>query len=190
MQELNHTAHKILDVAERYTQMYGFNAFSYKTLQNEVGVKTSSIHYYFPTKQDLVLRMTERYVQRFRSDLDAMAQEHSLGLKRLEHLGKLYINALNQGKFCMCGMLASDMLSLPDAVNGKLCEFFQFVEAWITDAINAGKKQGDVRESVNAERSASLFMAALEGGMLIARTQNDPEYLASVATEVLTRLSR
>ena len=61
MLELNETAHKLLDSAERYTKSQGFNAFSYRDLQNEVGVKTSSIHYHFPTKKDLALSMTARY---------------------------------------------------------------------------------------------------------------------------------
>ena len=52
MKPLNDTAHKILDVAEHFTQSLGFNAFSYKDIQENVGIKTSSIHYYFPTKTD------------------------------------------------------------------------------------------------------------------------------------------
>lgn len=61
MQQLNDTAHKIFDIAEHYTQTRGFNAFSYKDIQNEVGIKISSIHYYFSTKKNLALSMTERY---------------------------------------------------------------------------------------------------------------------------------
>ena len=60
MQEHNATAGKILDVAEHFMQTRGFNDFSYRDIQNEVGVKTSSIHYYFPTKQDLVIHLIDR----------------------------------------------------------------------------------------------------------------------------------
>ena len=69
MTELNETAHKLLDAAEFYTQTCGFNAFSYKDLQKDVGVKTSSIHYYFPTKKDLAITMITRFVERYRQHL-------------------------------------------------------------------------------------------------------------------------
>jgi len=189
MQNLNDTAHKLLDVAERYTQLHGFNAFSYKDLQREVGVKTSSIHYYFPSKQDLALNMTERYVERFRDALKAMARTESNGVRRIRSLAELYVEAVGQGKFCMCGMLASDMLSLPDVVNGKLCEFFRLIEEWVADAIEIGKEQNEIRHTIDPKPAAAHFLAALEGGMLIARTQKRPEYLESVVTEALAQMT-
>lgn len=188
MHELNDTAHKILDVAERYTQINGFNAFSYKDLQNEVGVKTSSIHYYFPTKQHLALSMTERYSESFADILETITQKNEHGLKRLQALGELYTNTVRQGKFCMCGMLASDMLSLSEVVNSKLCEFFQLIENWIAAAIELAKQQKHIKNSVNSESAASHFLAALEGGMLLARTQKRPEYLEVIVSQALTQL--
>ena len=189
MKEFNDTANQLLDAAERYTQMHGFNAFSYKDLQEQVGVKTSSIHYYFPTKQDLALSMTERYIERFRVNLQAIAQEQSGGLERLEYLAKLYVDVVSKQKFCMCGMLASDMLSLSNAVTVKLCEFFQLLEDWIAEAIELGKKQKTIKTSVNTTWAASSFLAVLEGGMLIARTQNRPDYLENIMRGTLDELS-
>ena len=42
----------------------GFNGFSYRDLAELVGVKTSSIHYYFPSKEDLVLEAVKEYSAR------------------------------------------------------------------------------------------------------------------------------
>ncbi len=42
----------------------GFNGFSYRDLAELVGVKTSSIHYYFPSKDDLVLEAVREYSAR------------------------------------------------------------------------------------------------------------------------------
>ncbi len=190
MAELNNTAHRVLDVAERYTQTHGFNAFSYKDLQNEVGVKTSSIHYYFPTKQDLALKMVERYIDRFNASLNSISNEQSIGLKRLDKLAQVYVDVVKQGKFCMCGMLASDILSLPEAVKSKLCDFFQMIEDWIAEAIELGIAQDDVTESIDIKTTAAHYLASLEGGMLIARTKNEPAYLKAITTEVLVLIKR
>ena len=190
MQELNSTAHKILDVAERFTQTNGFNAFSYKDLQNEVGVKTSSIHYYFPTKQDLALQMVERYVDRFRGTLMSIASEEPNGFARLRKLGDAHKNLVAEGKFCMCGMMASDMLSLPDVVNRNLSRFFDLTQDWISDAISLAKEQGVLRESIHVRCAAMHYLSSLEGGMLIARIKDDTEYLQDIIDEALAQLAK
>ena len=190
MQELNETANKLLDAAEHKTQVLGFNAFSYKDLQDEIGVKTSSIHYYFPTKQDLMLAMTERYVERFRNTLTDIASSQKKGVKRLELLGDIYIKTVSQGKFCLCGMLASDLMSLSDRANVKLQEFFALNEAWIAEAIILAKEQGQFRKSLNAKKAASLFLAMLEGGMLIARTQKHTIYLEGAIKQAIEQMKQ
>ncbi len=188
MQELNQTAHKLLDMAEHFTQSRGFNAFSYKDLQNEVGVKTSSIHYYFPTKQDLAVNMTERYVERFSHLLGDLALQNDNGLKRIEALTGLFVSTLHRNKFCLCGMLTSDLMGLPEAVNNKLCEFFDLNELWLAQAVELAKSQGQLKASTDPERAAAHILATLEGGMLIARARKKPEYLEAVVSEALANL--
>ena len=188
MKELNDTAHKLLDAAEQKTQVLGFNAFSYKDLQLEVGVKTSSIHYYFPSKQDLAFAMIERYVDRFRTILTNIAAENPKGMKRLYVLGHIYIEAEKQGKFCMCGMLASDLMSLPDHAKIKLQEFFTLNEVWIAEAIDLAKQQKDFKDSLDGKKSALLFCAVLEGAMLIARTQKHGGYLEAAIQQAIDQM--
>ena len=190
MTELNSTAHKILDVAERYTQLNGFNAFSYKDIQNEVGVKTSSIHYYFPSKQDLAANMVERYVGRFSNTLKSIASEEVNGLDRLRKLGEAHVNLVEQGKFCMCGMMASDMLSLPDSVNNQLVSFFDLTQTWISEAIGQAKEQGAVPDSVSERLAAMHYLSSLEGGMLIARIKDDTSYLQEIIDQALEQIAR
>ena len=188
MRELNSTAHKILDIAEHYTQTNGFNAFSYKDIQREVGIKTSSIHYYFPTKQDLAICMTERYIERFEETLLDIAQQHSKGTKRLKALGDFYASAVSNGKFCMCGMLASDMFALPNNINALLLNFFGTAESLIEEAIQLGKDQGKLRKNIDVRSGSSLFLAVLEGAMLVALVKKDPEHLKNAVYELISQL--
>lgn len=186
MTELNKTAHKILDVAESYTQALGFNAFSYKDIQTQVGIKTSSIHYYFPTKKDLAFAMAARYVENFHAVLAELKARHKSGIKRLEALSQLFARTVNEQKFCVCGMLASDLGTLPDKANSKLQEFFTLNRLWVADAIDRAKELGEIRSVVDSQKTASLFLALLEGGMLIARTQKHAGYLESVVQQAMT----
>lgn len=185
MQELNDTAHRILDVAERYTQIQGFNAFSYKDIQNEVGVKTSSIHYYFPTKLDLAMSMTERYIERFRIQLEDIAAQESDGIERLNALGQIYVGVVSEGKFCLCGMLASDMLVLPDNVTTRLQAFFSLVESWVEDALVLAKEQKHLPTCLTTAHASAHLVSVLEGAMLIARVRKKPAHLADMIEHTL-----
>ena len=44
----------IMDAAERRMRSGGFNGFSFRDIADDVGVKSSSVHYHFPTKDALV----------------------------------------------------------------------------------------------------------------------------------------
>jgi TetR/AcrR family transcriptional regulator, transcriptional repressor for nem operon len=46
---------QLLQHARSLLMARGYHGFSYHDLARLVGVKTSSIHYYFPKKEDLVL---------------------------------------------------------------------------------------------------------------------------------------
>ncbi len=186
---MNETANRVLDVAEQLTQTRGFNAFSYKDLQQEVGVKTSSIHYYFPTKQDLALEMTKRYKERYQDALHSIARENDNGVGRLAALGRVFVNVVNGDKFCLCGMLASDCLSMPTSVNNQLKSFFELNESWIADAIALGQQQGEIKPELSSKRAATIFIAMLEGAMLIARSQKNPAYLEEVVKEALSNFA-
>jgi hypothetical protein len=59
----NEVSDKILDVALDYIMGRGYKAFSYKDISKEIGIKTSSIHYYFPTKGDLGKTLAQRFFQ-------------------------------------------------------------------------------------------------------------------------------
>src|ERR1700737_5614654 len=57
----NTVREQLLDHAQALLMTRGYNGFSYRDLSALVGVKTSSIHYYFPSKDDLVLEAVNAY---------------------------------------------------------------------------------------------------------------------------------
>ena len=60
----NTTRELLLAHAEKLIRTRGCNGFSYRDLAEHVGVKTSSIHYYFPGKDDLLYEAVEAYSAR------------------------------------------------------------------------------------------------------------------------------
>lgn len=186
--EYSETANKILDTAEHYTQTRGFNAFSYRDIQRELGIKTSSIHYHFPTKQDLALHMIERYLETYKASLSKIKSAQTSSLQKLQSLANLFVGAVKKGDFCLCGMMATDIATIPGDVEKRLHEFFEFNEKWVANVIRQGIAVGEIKDSVNTKNASRQYVAMLEGGMLIARVRKSGEYLQAVVKETLKQL--
>lgn len=183
MQSLNSTAHKILDVAEDYTQTKGFNGFSYRDIQAEVGIKTSSIHYYFATKHDLAVAMITRYTENFKQSLQDIEDNNDGSAKKeLEAFSNRFITLKEEGKFCICGMLCSDLMALPESAHSLLHNFFNFTEQWITGVIEKGVANGEFKTQTSPKLAASAFLATLEGAMLVARPESNIDKMTALVS--------
>jgi TetR/AcrR family transcriptional regulator, transcriptional repressor for nem operon len=53
----------IMDAAERRMQRGGFGGFSFREIAADVGIKSSSVHYHFPTKEDLSAAVIRRWAE-------------------------------------------------------------------------------------------------------------------------------
>ena len=53
----------LLASARTTVQAHGYNALSFRELAKEVGIKSASVHYHFPTKGDLGAALARRYTQ-------------------------------------------------------------------------------------------------------------------------------
>ena len=161
------TKTKILDVAERLTQTRGFNGFSYIDLSDEVGVKTSSIHYHFKTKADLGLALVDRVRDTHAAAFNTMNGQISSPEKRLAALVDFFQGYVKEDKFCLCGMLAAELQSVSPTVRRRLEEYFQDLRTWIA----AQLREMGFRDAKG--RSLS-FLSALEGSVLLARLSGEP----------------
>jgi TetR/AcrR family transcriptional repressor of nem operon len=54
----------ILDAAEARIRRGGYSGFSFREIAVDVGVKSSSVHYHFPTKEMLAAAVARRYTDR------------------------------------------------------------------------------------------------------------------------------
>lgn len=187
---LNATALRLLDVAEEKIRKHGFNAFSYKDLGDEVGIKTSSIHYYFPTKQDLALALIKKTIDQWRGYLSDINFRHQKGLERLEALVHIYTEDLKNHKLSLSGSLASELSSLSLSVHIELQEFFLIIEMWTVQALTLALEQKEIRQDINPHKAAALWLALLEGASLVARLQGSQEYLEKTIDQAMTQLQK
>ena len=168
------TYDRLLDAAQEMVQKNGFNAFSYGHLSRTIGITTASIHYHFPSKENLGLNMVRRYRERFSEILISIESESLAPVERIEKYGEQFLSTFNpDGKICFCGMLASDYQTLPESIRHEVRGFFEDNQAWLTRILEQGKADGAFRFTSEAGDLASTFLSSLEGSMLVARVFSD-----------------
>ena len=175
------TSTKILDVAEKLIITKGFNAFSYNDISEVIGVKTASIHYHFPTKEDLSLAVVERFRKRFLESLNDIEDKESSGLKRIEKYGRAIVKAFDKGKgFCLCLSLASDEQTVPEKTSLVVSEFFKDSEKWIKASIIKGQSEEEINPNLDPKTTATSIVGLFEGTLVIARAYKSEKPLKDV----------
>lgn len=183
------TAHRILDIAQRLVQLRGFNAFSFTDVAQELGLKDASIHYHFTNKATLGRAVVKRYREHFAAHLAAISHTKLGPAQQLERYVQLYRDVVGQdGRICLCGVLASELLTLPGEVQAEVRAFFYENEAWLAQILQAGREAGELHFDAPADVEAQAFLASLEGAMLLARSHGDATRFEPLALRLLAAL--
>ena len=168
------TRDQLLAHAEKLIRTRGCNGFSYRDLAEHVGVKTSSIHYYFPGKDDLLYEAVEAYSARALAALRAIDQSLPARAQLEAYLSLMESRACDSGELCLGGMLAAEVMTLPDRVRGALQGFFRAHEAWLARVLAEGKAQGTLKFNGTAESAGRAGFATVQGCMLVSRLFQQP----------------
>ncbi len=168
-------------------QEVGVNAFSFGALAEEIGVSAPSIHHHFRTKDDLVAEVAARYRASF---AEQMAEIHSVSAgQRLGDYAQLFAETSAKELLCFCGSLASDWMSVGEKARSEVSLFFADQVAWVAAEIDTGVASEEL-ECTDALATASVFVAALEGSMLVARARGDAQLPDTIASTMIAGLAR
>ena len=182
------TRSRILDVAELLVQTRGFNGFSYADIAAKVGITKASLHYHFATKADLGHTLVARYTEGFGAALDRIHINLQDVRAQLRAYVELYSGVLREGRLCLCGMVAAEYATLPAAMQEALRVFFELNERWLAELLEQGAREGKLAYRTSAADAARMFVGALEGEMLVARTYGDPERFIAAAELLIAQL--
>jgi TetR/AcrR family transcriptional repressor of nem operon len=129
MSEMRET---IMDAAEQRIRVSGFSGFSFREIASDVGVKSSSVHYYFPTKDELAAAVIHRYKDQI---TELVGKEIAGGLAPLEAWTRVFRGTLEQKvQMCPCTVLGSVSKDLPPIVASAVKGFFQSCLDGLVDA--------------------------------------------------------
>jgi TetR/AcrR family transcriptional regulator, transcriptional repressor for nem operon len=182
------TAQRVLEVAATLVQTRGFNGFSYADVAAELSITKASLHYHFSTKAELGRVLVERYAQGFALALEAIDRDAADELDKLRRYAAVYDGVLQQGKMCLCGMLAAEYGTLPEPMQQALTRFFDLNEAWLAGVLERGRRRGALAYAGAPREVARLLVGSLEGAMMLARSYGEPARFRAVAQRLLAEM--
>lgn len=165
----NNTAQQILDVAQSMLRSRGYSAFSYADISEQVGIRKASIHYHFPSKDDLVMAVVRRYRENTIQACDRIARSNVSFHQQLFEVAALYRGGLVDGQICLGSMLTADFAVLSATVREELLLYFQDMEGWLSALLQRGLALPPSSADVEAKELIAMF----QGTQLIVRMQDD-----------------
>ncbi len=189
MEEHADTRTLILDAAQQLVQTQGYNAFSYADIAARVGIRKASIHYHFPSKSALGRELIVRYRTRFRQSLVLIKENSNNAFDTLKLYVGLYSSVLqDEYHMCLCGMLAAEMKTLPQAMKEELQGFFAENVVWLTTVLEEGLRTKTVTYTGSAQAEAQSLLAGLQGAMLVSRASANIVWFETATQQMLVRL--
>jgi TetR/AcrR family transcriptional repressor of nem operon len=148
----------IMDAAERRMQAGGFSGFSFREIAEDVGIKSSSVHYHFPTKEDLAAAVIHRWTEHTSKVIDKE-------LKKDPNPVRVWTKAFRGTAFsephmCPCTVLGASSHDLPKQVATEVKRFFKMCQDKL------------VAQGLSPDK-ASEFLSTIVGALVVANALRD-----------------
>lgn len=156
-------------------QRNGLKGLSFRVLAEEIGIKSSSVHYYFPEKSDLARTLIKRYSEEFFLALENIESKRWGLSRKLKAFIAIFEEVASDGKLCLCGMMAAEVEQLDSDNRELLNKYFRDTEQWLICLFDA--YPDDLNTTLNATTLAKSLLSGLEGALLLDRVVGDNQRL-------------
>jgi TetR/AcrR family transcriptional regulator, transcriptional repressor for nem operon len=156
---MSDVSNAIMDAAERRIRYGGFHGFSFREIAADVGVKSSTVHYYFPTKENLAAAVVRRYTERVSGNMDRYSETDS---DPVSVWTKAFRGTLKTHGMCPCTILAAGSMDLPKEVAVEVKAFFKMA---LEKQMAAGLSAAEANELLSLIMGGLVVSNALGGDL-------------------------
>jgi TetR/AcrR family transcriptional regulator, transcriptional repressor for nem operon len=158
----------IIDSAERRIRAGGFSGFSFREVAADVGVKSSSVHYYFPTKEALAAAVIHRYTDFVSELIDKQLESDPDPIKVWT---KAFRGTLHSDvRMCPATVMGAASGDLPTEVAAEVQRFFRMC---LDKLVKEGLSQ----------KEAAEFLATITGALVVANAIDEKALYDRATTE-------
>jgi TetR/AcrR family transcriptional repressor of nem operon len=183
------TRARIVDAAAELIFQQGVAGTTIEEVRDGAHVSSSQLYHYFEDKPALVRAVIER-----QADL-AIGTQEQFDLSSLDGLRQWRDFVVDHNRDtgsrggCPIGSLVSPLAETEPEARAILAASFKRWEASIMAGLLRMHALGRLTPEANPRRLALALLAALEGGLLLAQIQRDPEPLAAALDAMLTLIA-
>src|SRR5215208_2032061 len=175
------TRRTIMDLAETFIQEKGFNGFSYAHIAKALDVRNAAIHYHFPSKEELVSAVIQRYRDRFQLWVNNARVKDLPPQEKLDWFFSIYTNTrADHGKVCLGGSLETEFNSLPALLREQTEALTRELLAWLQATLQKGRETGVFHFNGDPADKAALILSSLQGALQMARALGTDKFHAVV----------
>lgn len=184
------TQERILSRAKEIAQVHGIAGVSFRDIAAHIGIKSASVHHHFPSKGDLTVALVRMQRAETESALARIEDEADFRERMRSFVNLFRTHLVTGNRFCLCGMMGAEVAGLPESARRELADFFDACGDWLEKQIAAEGARLRWSPDASPARVARLFVASLEGAMLIARVHEDVAHFDAAIGVLLDALSQ
>lgn len=169
----------------------GYDGFSYADIARNAGIRKASIHYHFPTKQDLGIAVLDRYAERLFNQLGEIRRKSRTGGQALNAVIDLYRPDTEfSGLPCLCVSLSGNVHSISGPMLEALDQANRMVVTAIEEMLISGRRDRSISVGGDPALEAKAILAQLQGAQLQARAGNKMHLFDEAISTLAARISR
>ena len=172
---MSDTRDNLVQLAKQQIREDKLAAASFRELGKAAGIKSSSVHYHFQSRDNLLTEVFGDFRHEFFSELDERTFNISKPRQRLLVLLSLFEDYQQKNWLGMTSAYAAGLKELNDESQQEVKFFLNQVEGWIAQSLSSASFLPISRESV-----AKVLISALEGALLMDRIQQESDCLPAV----------
>lgn len=170
------TREKIIQAAATLFREHGVRSTSIEDVLELSGCGRSQLYHYFSGKNDLVAAVLEYQLDRFLDDqapllatLDSWARVR----RWLDDLPATFSSDPQTIAACPIGALAAELAGTDEQLREALVAAFDRWAGHLAVGLATLRDRGELKPDADLDRLAKTTIAALQGGLLLARTYRD-----------------
>jgi len=184
------TRQRILESAAKLVYRNGVNGTSVDDVLSASGTGKSQFYHYFTSKDALVRELIQFHLEAMPAAQEALLSQLGtpagvfawLGQIQADYQAGLYSDG------CPIGNLASELAAQNEDLRLSLQSIFGHWEARLTAGLQQMKAKGQLRADVCPTSLATFCIAAIEGALLLAKTEKTGTPLAATVGQLKAHL--
>lgn len=187
------TQQRIIKVAKALFHNRSYADVGIKEICDKAQIQKGSFYHFFPSKRDLVVTVIDEFAYDWAHGFVAEAFDPKLDpMERIDYMidaayfwQKAAKNIEGHMPGCLFGNLALEVSTQDDVLRAKLTAVFVTAKDRFKSTLDEAVAKKDILP-LDTERTAEAMLAYLEGMILIAKANNDPETIYRLGSALKT----